>query len=152
MSEFSKPTFISAAQTIDLRQRILRPNQTIEMCQYPEDSFSTTFHLGISLGNDSKKVISNGTFMQQSHELFPLAKEPYRLRGMATDFEFQRKGLGQLILNQAEVELKKRGCDLLWFNARTGAEEFYRKQNFTANEHIFNIELIGPHKVMYKWL
>ena len=84
--------------------------------------------------------------------MFSLAKKPYRLRGMATDFIYHRQGLGQKIIHAALVELKIRNCDLLWFNARTSAELFYLKLGFTADNTVFELPLIGPHKVMYKWL
>ena len=140
---------ISAADTIDLRSRILRPGQPVEMCRYSEDEFSTTFHLGIFENN---KIICNGTFIQQSHESFLNAQLPYRLRGMATEVLKQRQGLGSLIVNEAIAELNKLGCDLLWFNARTSAEIFYIKLGFSSLAEVFDIPLIGPHKVMYKWL
>ena len=145
----SPPEFISAENTLDLRQRILRPEQLLSHCRYEEDNLESTFHFGIW---KNSKVISNGSFIQQSHTLFPTAKYPYRLRGMATDFSEQRKGLGRLILQHGLVELKKRKCDLLWFNARTSAELFYSRQDFLADQNIFEIPLIGLHKVMYKWL
>ena len=141
--------FISSEQALDLRMRILRPNQAREACLYAEDNFETSFHLGIL---EDGKVISNGTFMQQAQPKLPQAKYPYRLRGMATDNNQQKKGLGQKIILAAEAELKKRNCDMLWFNARVSAEGFYKKLGYTAIEDIFNIDTIGPHKIMYKWL
>ncbi len=140
---------ISAAETIDLRSRILRPGQPIELCHYPEDDFATSFHLGIFKHN---KVVCNGTFLQQGHEKFPQAKKAYRLRGMATDTLYQRQGLGALIIAEALKELKTRECDLIWFNARTSAEIFYRKLGFQCIEEVFDIPLVGPHKIMYKWV
>jgi GNAT superfamily N-acetyltransferase len=140
---------ITAFNTIDLRSRILRPGQTVELCHYAEDEFESTFHLGIVLNN---KVVCNGTFILQGNENFLDATCPYRLRGMATDLLFQRQGLGKHIIAEAIVELKKRGCDLLWFNARTSAEIFYDKLGFLALPEVFDIPLIGPHKVMYKRL
>jgi GNAT superfamily N-acetyltransferase len=139
--------FISANETMDLRMRILRPLHPREACEYPEDNLKTTFHIGVRAG---PKIISNGTFMQQGHEKFPKASLPYRLRGMATDPDFQGKGLGRKIILAAEEELKKRGCDLLWFNARVSAEVFYQKLGYAAIEEIFDITGIGAHKVMYK--
>jgi GNAT superfamily N-acetyltransferase len=140
--------FISSEQAMDLRMRILRPLHPREACQYAEDDFETTFHLGIF---ENGKVISNGTFMQQAQPKLSEAKYPYRLRGMATDLNQQKKGLGQKIILAAENELRKRNCDLLWFNARVSAEGFYKKLGYTAIEDIFNIDTIGPHKIMYKW-
>lgn len=141
--------FISTEETLDLRSRILRPGQPIENCQYPADDENLTFHLGVVI---DAKIVSNGTFIQQQSTLPSLvnAKLPYRLRGMATENGFQRQGLGKLIIETALVELQKRNCDLLWFNARVSAEEFYKKLGFISIEDIFDIPLAGPHKVMYK--
>lgn len=141
-------TFISSDQAMDLRMRILRPQQPREACVYAEDNDATTFHLGIF---ENEKVISNGTFIKQAQPKLANAKHPYRLRGMATDNNQQKKGLGQKIILAAEAELKKRNCDLLWFNARVSAEGFYQKLGYIAIEEIFNIDTIGPHKIMYKW-
>lgn len=152
-----KVEFISADQALDLRTRILRPNQAIENCMYKGDHLPSSFHLGVLLdGNDESrttdKILSNGSFIQEAHAEFPSAKNAYRLRGMATDTQFQKQGLGKLIIESALIELKKRNCDLLWFNARTSAESFYKKFGFVAIENIFEIPLAGPHKLMYKWL
>ncbi len=142
-------SLITAEQTIDLRMRVLRPGQPRSNCEYAEDKYPTTFHLGIVQNDD---VLCNGTFIQQTHELFIQARHPYRLRGMATNPILQSQGLGSLVLQAAEVELTKRNCDILWFNARMTAENFYKKLGYVADQNIFNIESIGPHKVMYKWL
>ena len=151
MAHFLIPEIIYSAETHDLRQRILRPGQALAQCIYNEDDDPSTFHLGIRAAS-SPTVISNGTFIQQDHPLFPGAVKPFRLRGMATDIQFQRQGLGQKIIHAALVELKTRNCDLLWFNARTSAELFYLKLKFLADNNVFELPQIGPHKVMYKWL
>lgn len=143
-----KPEFIAASETIDLRHRILRPDQDISVCHYPNDNLSSSFHVGI---RDVKgKIISNGTFISEPNILFPEAKKPYRLRGMATDFHWQKKGCGRLIILSALEKLQELQCDLVWFNARTSAELFYLKLGFSADANIFDIPSIGPHKVMYK--
>ena len=138
--------FISSSQTIDLRSRILRPNQPLINCHYVGDDNSTTFHLGIAI---NAKILSNGTFMLEKNENFVDTKLAYRLRGMATDPEFQKQGFGKLIIEAALIELKKRNCDVLWFNARVSAEGFYKKMGFHSIENIFEIPLSGPHKLMY---
>lgn len=139
--------FISSEETLDLRSRILRPGQNLQLCRYPEDNLPSTFHLAIK---DKGLVIANGTFIQQAHtNYFQQARFPYRLRGMATDIKFQKQGLGRQIIQNALKELERRGCDLLWFNARVNAEDFYKKLGFIATGDPFELPLIGPHKVMY---
>ncbi len=131
--------------------RVLRPLHPAEMCRYPEDDLGTTFHLGIILDG---KVVCNGTFMQQAcaQPELAAAKLPYRLRGMATEPDCQGQGFGREIILTAEQELISRGADLLWFNARVSAEIFYSKLGFNWVGEIFNIDTIGAHKIMYKWI
>lgn len=145
---------IMASQTIDLRTRILRPGQPIEICHYPEDNLSSTFHLGafVTLDNGERVIGANGTFMKDANKFFPEAVNPYRLRGMATDHPFRGMGLGSQIIQQAEMLLKVINCDLLWFNARENAFLFYEKNGFTLIGDMFDIPGAGLHKVMYKWL
>lgn len=145
---------ITPAQTLDLRSRILRPGQSIDTCYYAEDNFNTTIHLGAYIFNSDgeRTLAANGTFMQNPHESFPSALNPYRLRGMATDEHFRHKGFGSQILKHAEMLLKTRRCDLLWFNARVSAFTFYEKNGYTLTGEMFDILGAGPHKVMYKWL
>jgi GNAT superfamily N-acetyltransferase len=142
--------FISSAETMDLRLRILRPGQPRENCIYPNDEHPNTFHLAVL--NEENKIICNGTFMQEGHAEFADAVFQYRLRGMATETAYQKQGLGRKIIEAAEAELKKRNCDLLWFNARVNAEGFYKKLGYTGTPKIFDIPLAGPHKVMFKKL
>ena len=141
---------VTLASIIDLRARLLRPGQPIQNSFYAEDSDSTTLHLGVI--NSSQKIVCIGTFIQQSHLHFLDSKLSYRLRGMATESEFQKKGFGKSLLNEAQTRLKSKGCDLLWFNARMSAEGFYKKLGFEVFGEIFDIPKIGPHQVMFKKL
>ncbi len=140
---------ISADETLDLRSRILRPGQSVELCRYTEDALPTTFHLGVFT---DRRLVCNGSFIQQAHPRFVQAQLPYRLRGMASDPDFQKKGFGSSLISTAKRILQEKNCDLLWFNARTSAEIFYQKLDFKQIDEIFDIPQIGPHKVMYSWL
>ncbi len=145
-----KPELITANETTDLRHRILRPDQDVDVCHYAEDFLSSTFHVGIRDAN--KKIISSGTFIAEQNILFKDCVKPYRLRGMATDNHLQKKGCGRLIIQFALEKLQHIECDLLWFNARTSAEIFYVKLGFSSDSVIFDIPTIGAHKIMYKRL
>lgn len=142
-------TKITAADCLDLRTRVLRPGQDIQLCQFAEDNLDSTFHLGFYCDG---KIVCNGTFMAMPHPLFPEAKKPYRLRGMATDPNYRGQHLGSQLLQHAEMILQTMNCDLLWFNARESAFLFYEKNGFISIGEMFDIHQVGPHKVMYKWL
>ena len=137
--------FISAEQTLPLRQKVLRPLFTQQECIHPGDSASTTFHQGLFI---EEKLVAISTFILESHPEFS-AGFPYRLRGMATDAAYQGQGLGLVLLQNGVEYLRKKRCDLLWFNARERAFSFYERLGFKVHGPMFDI--IGvPHKVMYK--
>lgn len=139
-------SFITAAETLSLRKRVLRPLSRIEDCVFERDDEPTTFHLGLF---HAGQLISIATFVLQSHGEFP-AGLPYRLRGMATDEKYRGQGFGGILLRQGLEELRARRCDLLWFNARIKAFDFYRGMGFYFHGELFEMPGIGPHKVMYK--
>ncbi len=140
---------ITSRETIDLRSRILRPGLSVTDCHFPDDDSPSCFHLGVF---DNAKLVCNGTFFQQGHEFFPNAVMPYRLRGMATDGAQQGTGLGRMLIAAGMLELEKRHCDLLWFNARVSAEIFYEKLGFKVMGDLFDIPTVGSHKIMFKTL
>ncbi len=140
---------ISAEQTLNLRSKVLRPGEAIDKCRYLEDSLSSTFHLGVLIGD---KIVCTGTFMKDISPDFPAETSAYRLRGMATDPDFRGLQLGSRLLARAEIELRALNCKLLWFNARLSAFPFYEKNSFEFKGEIFEIKGIGPHKVMFKFL
>jgi hypothetical protein len=138
---------ISAEQTWPLRSRVLKPFLKPHECANPGDEEPTTLHLGAFRGN---AIVGIATFLAEKHPFFPHAERPYRLRGMATDPDHHRQGVGRALVEAGEAELTRRGCDLLWFNARERAFPFYRALGFDFLGEMFEIPLIGPHKVMYK--
>lgn len=150
--------FLTKQDCYDLRQRVLRPGRPARECLFPCDEDARTFHVGVSVDG---KILCVCTFAyeQAPNELFQICRNElnqspysYRLRGMATDPDHQGKGLGAKALAFAEVELQKRFADVLWFNAREVAFGFYEKLGFEYHGEMFDIDLVGPHKVMYKIL
>lgn len=57
---------IDGSETYVLRQKILRPNQTLADCKYPSDYETDTFHLGAFI-ND--QLISIASFSKEMHRL-----------------------------------------------------------------------------------
>jgi hypothetical protein len=139
---------ISTKELLPLRHKVLRPHQTLQDCINLQDEWATTFHVGAFLEG---QLVGIATFHEES---FPELKAhfPYRLRGMATDFSFHKKGIGRQVLEKGMQELRDRHCDLLWCNAREVAFPFYEKLGLTYWEPMFEITGLGPHKVMYKYL
>lgn len=136
---------ISAPDTFPLRQQ-MRPLRRESEQGNPEDLHPRSFHVGCFLENE---LIGIASFNPESHEDF-VAQTPYRLRGMATHFDYQGQGIGRATLRFGFSELARRQSDFLWCNARVGAFSFYEKMGLSLHGPLFDIPPIGAHKVMYK--
>lgn len=137
---------ISTTETLPLRQKVLKPFLRPDECINEGDDLLTTYHFGLFY---SGELISIATFLQESHPEFS-AGFPYRLRGMATNSQYQGHGFGQKLLRYGVEYLRQKRCDLIWFNARQTAFPFYKKLGFLQHGPLFEMKNIGPHKVMYK--
>ncbi len=62
----------------------------------------------------------------------------------------QKKGYGKLLMEYLEQFLKEEKADLIWFNAREGAVNFYKKLNYSVTGIPFEIKNIGIHLIMFK--
>lgn len=141
------------AECMPLRSLVLRSGQAYDQCSFKEDEDESTFHLGVRLNLQNElKIISVGTFIRNSLPQFPLHKNSYQLRGMATDPNNRGIGAGQLLLQKAESALKEKQSELIWFNAREKAFPFYEKSGYVEVDGIITVSEFGPHKIMYKEL
>lgn len=140
---------ISAEETYPVRSKVLRPGKPLQECIFEGDELSSTFHLGAYL-NDV--LVGVASYMANKNELFENPGQ-YQLRGMAVLPEFQKKKLGELLLLEGEKYLKKdQNADLLWFNARTTAAEFYERYSYKTKGEPFMIPNVCMHVVMFKEL
>ncbi|MDN5351367.1 MAG: hypothetical protein PWQ12_283 [Clostridiales bacterium] len=137
--------YIEAEMTYPLRQQILRVNQPPETCRYETDSGEGAFHVGVF---DQETLICIVSFLKEAHPGLPL-KQQYHLRGMATLESYRHCGAGRMAVSFAESEIKTRGTDLLWCNARLSAQNYYEKLGFVTFGDVFDYPTIGPHIVMY---
>lgn len=141
--------FITAETTLPLRQKVLKPFLQLPECLNPGDQNPDTFHLGVF---ENSQLVCIGSFEPENHPLFTQAHKGYRLRGMATDISFQGRGYGQQLLLKAFEILRAKQVDFFWCNARIKAIPFYENLGLRTLGDYFEIERIGPHKLMYKWL
>lgn len=139
---------ISSLETYPVRHPVLRAGRPLEDCRFDHDDLETTFHLGLFLDN---VLIGVATFLQTQNNEFEESNQ-YQLRGMAILESFQGKGLGAILLSYGEKELKSKGIQLLWFNAREKAVPFYSKLGCSKKGNPFDIKGIGMHYLMFKKL
>lgn len=144
---------IDPKSTLQLRQMVLRPSASLEECKFPMDLHESCFHVGAFEDSLDKNPICIASFHEDNFPdplRAPSYRSAYRLRGMATHPNFLRRGLASQLLRCGIDQLKKRGCDLLWFNARTVSFPFYISQGFQFSGEEFDIPGTGTHKVMSK--
>ena len=139
-------TKVDADKVRTLRHSELRKGQDFSTTSYIEDYEAGTFHMACIV--DEKIVTCASYYPEKSIKI--KSKRAYRLRGMATDSNFQRKGYASDLMQESFKELKKRDCDMVWCNARLGAVDFYKSVGFKIIGEIFDIAEIGPHYYMYK--
>ncbi|PES22965.1 GNAT family N-acetyltransferase, partial [Bacillus thuringiensis] len=68
---------IDGSETYVLRQKILRPSQTLTDCKYSSDYETDTFHLGAFINDE---LISIASFSKEIYPDLPAGMH-YRLRG-----------------------------------------------------------------------
>jgi len=129
-----------------LRHSELRKGQDLSTTSYLKDYDAGTFHMACIVDD---KIVTCATFYPEK-SIKIKSDNAYRLRGMATDSNFQRKGYASDLMGESFKELKKRDCDMVWCNARLVAVDFYKSVGFNIIGEIFDIEAIGPHYYMYK--
>ena len=137
---------VEAKKVRPLRHSELRKGQDFSTTSYIEDYEESTFHMACTA--DDKTVTCATFYPEKSIKI--KSNRAYRLRGMATDSNFQRKGYASDLMVESFKELKKRDCDMVWCNARLGAVDFYKSVEFKIIGELFDIEAIGPHYYMYK--
>jgi ribosomal protein S18 acetylase RimI-like enzyme len=137
---------VFAEEVRPLRHSELRKEQDFSTTSYIEDYEVGTFHMAYII--DKKIVTCASYYPEKSMKI--KSDNAYRLRGMATDSNFQRKGYARDLMNESFKELKKKDCDMVWCNARLGAVDFYKSVGFKITGDLFDIAEIGPHYYMYK--
>jgi GNAT superfamily N-acetyltransferase len=133
---------LAPQETYDLRSRVLRPGRGIGAAMFPRDQESK--HFGVVA---SGRIVSVVSAHAEDSPLFP-APGGWRIRGMATDPEWQGKGAGSRLLEGLLSWGRSHAVPFFWCNARLVAFAFYERHGFTFESELFEIEDVGPHKVM----
>jgi GNAT superfamily N-acetyltransferase len=141
---------VAAEALYDLRRRVLRADNPEVSVAYVRDTEVTSIHYAGIL--DGRIVVSASLYPSES----PINPElkTYQLRYVATDFDVQGNGLGTLVLDVVEDELKSLGVEQIWANGRDTALDFYRALNWQlveGSEHL-SPETKLPHTIIYKLL
>jgi GNAT superfamily N-acetyltransferase len=137
---------ISAAETRDLRQAILRPHQRPEELVFPGDEDPDSLHVGAFSGGELIGVASIMRSVMSGRALC----EAWQLRGMAIRPEHRRRGYGAALVRACVDYVAGKGGQILWCRGRTPAVPFYRALGFETEGEEFEIPVSGPHYVMWR--
>ncbi len=137
---------ITTETTFSVRNPVLRPNQPVESCHFEGDNLPTTTHFGFY---QEEKLVGIVSVFQKSNQNWDNKKQ-FQIRGMAVLPDFQKKGIGELLVKHVIEFAKENQMELIWFNARKNAVPFYEKLGFHIYGTAFEIEGIGTHFIMYQ--
>jgi GNAT superfamily N-acetyltransferase len=133
--------------TLPLRQKVLRPHQTLEQLQQAgDDDPETAFFAAY---DSEHRVVGTASVRRESA---PWGEPGWRLRGMATEPELRGRGIGAAVLARAIDYVARLGGGLLWCNARVPAQRFYERAGFQTRGDPWIDPDIGPHIVMHRWV
>ncbi len=138
---------LEAADTHDLRRRVLRSSSPSAEVTFDGDERATTVHLGIVIDD---AVVAVSTWLQA-----PFADRPeataVQLRGMATEPTMQGRGLGAALLAAGVERARTGGADVVWARARSTAVAFYLAHGFVAVGDEFVDATTGlPHVIVLR--
>lgn len=136
---------ITAAETLPLRQVILRPHMPAESLAYPGDNAPDALHVGAFQDTELVGIAS------VSFEPFEIEPRAWRLRGMATQEHVRGLGVGRALVKACVDHVIEHSGRLLWCHGRTSAWGFYRALGFEKFGNEFESSSgTGAHYVMIK--
>jgi predicted GNAT family N-acyltransferase len=117
---------ITAAETHDLRRRVLRDGTRSDALVWDGDEDPTTFHLGARTDGE---LVAISTWLRRRYPDRP-ADEAFQLRGMATEPSRRGSGVSGRLLRAGLDRCAEQGAILVWARARVAAISFYERHGF----------------------
>lgn len=139
---------ISSETTFIVRNPVLRPNLPVESCRFDGDNLPSTVHFGYY---DDEKLVGIVSVFEKNNENWVVNRQ-FQIRGISVLEEFQKKGIGEKLVQTVINLAQEKEIELIWFNARKNAVPFYEKIGFHINGTAFEIEGVGTHYIMYRFL
>lgn len=137
---------INAETTFSVRNPVLRTNLPVESCHFVGDNLPSTLHFGYY---EEELLVGVVSVFAQGNKSWPSEKQ-FQIRGMAVLAQFQKKGIGEQLIQRVIKVAKANKTEIIWFNARKNAVPFYEKLNFHIYGTAFEIEGVGTHYVMHR--
>ncbi len=129
---------ITWQQALPIRQRVLWPSQEPEFSQVDGDE--TASHYGAFVGRDLVCVAS----------IFQDGKSA-RLRKFCTVQDYQGQGIGTQVIEHAISQMKSKGVEYFWCDARTSALGFYQRFGLAVEGDEFVKSGVRYYKMSVLW-
>ncbi|KAI0262416.1 hypothetical protein BC834DRAFT_387389 [Gloeopeniophorella convolvens] len=133
---------IAADDTIALRHSVLWPNKPVDHVRLPEDDAG--FHYGAFLDGVDSPIAVISFFKNDLPEgsgangFIPHPGEQIQFRKFACDPTYQGRGIGTTLLQYIlERARKGHGASVVWCDARTSSEGWYKKRGFVGLGDVF---------------
>jgi len=137
---------ITSQEARTIRWPVLRAGLPPESAILEHDDDPGTRHFGAFEGG---RLVGVATFFAERCPVRP-ESHGWRLRGMATFPQMQRRGAGRALVAEGVRVAVAAGSHLMWCNARTSARGFYESVGFVAHGAEFDDPVAGPHFLMIK--
>ncbi len=144
MSEvIGEAVLIEACEAYPLRQMVLRPYLSVDEVGTDYDHAEGTFHVGYTVDD---RIVA---IMSVLRDAVPeTGEDAWRIRSMASHPDVRGSGCGGKVLEFGINHAMGIQRLPIWCNARRVAYGFYARYGFAVVSDEFEIEGIGPHKVM----
>ena len=139
---------VAGPETFALRQRVLRPHQTVEDMALAGDDAPEAGHFLARAGDGA--VVATATVRREPPPWDPEHPRAWRLRGMATDDAVRGQGIGSLVMAAVVGHVEGHGGGLLWCSARLPAVGFYTRAGLAVRGEPWEEDPIGPHVAMWR--
>ena len=138
---------VPAAETLPLRQQVLRPHQTLDELREPDDD--TAASASFVAVDGTGEVVGTGVVSRRPPPWTPAGDgDGWQVRAMAVAPGQRGRGVGRAVLDALLAHVDAAGGDTVWCNARVPAAAFYERAGFTVVGEPFDLPDIGPHVVM----
>jgi predicted GNAT family N-acyltransferase len=140
---------IRAADTYDLRHRILRPHESRSLRAHPSDSAPGALHIGSFLNG---QLIGIGSIVPEPRDNAPQPTS-WRVRGMAVLEDVRGTGAGGKILQALIDHARAQSLPAeIWCHGRANVQGFYERFGFAQEGDLFDQPGTGPHVLLVKTL
>lgn len=136
---------ITAADTHDLRRRVLRDGTPTQQVVFDGDDEPATVHFG---ARRHGRLVSVATLRyRQDPDRHDAPADAYQLRGMATEPAEGGAGIGSTLVAAAIAFATEAGAREIWAHARVPALAFYRRLGFevVSDEYLESVTGL-PHR------